>query len=118
MRSERFRGQFIELTGRRIAGDRSVETFGIEDLEPGTKPRQLGCGELFNGLSDVFCSGHDGGKSIMDARDCQRRPENGDSAGSSGELMSVSPLPCWVTLASKDSVTLAAGLNAMPARAR
>ena len=110
MSCKRFRGQFIELSGRRIAGNRRVETFGIEDLEPGTKPRQLGRGELFNGLSDVFCSGHDRGKSIMHTRDCQRRtPENGDSAGSSGELMSVSPLPCWVTLASNDSVTLAAG---------
>ena len=39
----------------------------------------------------------------------RRTPENGDSAGSSGELISVSPEPCWVTLASKESVTLAAG---------
>lgn len=50
--------------------------------------------------------------------DQRRTPENGDSAGSSGELMLVSPEPCWVTLASNDSVTLAAGWNAMPARAR
>ena len=48
----------IKLAGADIPLNRGVELLRVEGLEPGTKPRELARGELFNGFLDVFGSGH------------------------------------------------------------
>ena len=49
----------VKFAGARVALDSGVELLGIECLEPGTKPRQLACGELLNGFLDIFGGSHE-----------------------------------------------------------
>jgi len=57
----------IKLAGVCAPLDCGVELLRVENLVPGTKPRQLGRGKLRNGFFDVFGSRHPGGIAL--ARD-------------------------------------------------
>lgn len=44
----------IKLAGASVALNGRVELLHVEGLEPGTKPRKLARGELFDGFFDIF----------------------------------------------------------------
>jgi hypothetical protein len=50
--------QRIKLPGARVPLDGGIELLRVESLKPGTKPRKLARGELFDGFLDVFGGGH------------------------------------------------------------
>ena len=60
VRGKGFICERVKLAGADIPLDGRVELLRVEDLEPGTKPRELARGELLNGFLDVFGSGHVG----------------------------------------------------------
>ena len=59
----------IKLAGVCVPLDCGVELLRVENLVPGTKPRQLGRGKLRNGFFDVFGSRHPGNIALARAEE-------------------------------------------------
>ena len=80
MRGKGFFRVRVKLAGARVPFNDSVELLRVEGLEPRAKSRQLPWSQLFDGLFDVFGSGHvgdiafasDNAKAATVARDARR----------------------------------------------